>query len=721
MTPAAGGQTRVRRDYRDLCLCDRGAEFMKVDLHVHTPASGDAQTKKRYNLKYDPNDHDRFMARARETAYKIIERCVQEELRLIAVTDHNTPSNVHPERLDLTWYQLLRDAAGRTPEGTTPPVILPGVEISTDDLHVLVILDPDDAPGRDGKESKVDPAVYVIHRVNGLLRDSGFRLEDYGDYRATGMCSLFDVLQQIERLGVGAIAIPAHIDGGNKALTEVYDKRSNVYTRLVTHPSFHAVEVVKADAPDKKRGGFGSGSKKASLREYFEDLRGDRRPIAWLRNSDSHCLEDLGKRHSYVSMGEPGFTGLYNALSDPQTRVRMDEEYDPDPARTMIDGLILREAGSEPVPVRLNPNLNCIIGRKNSHKSTLVDLLIYGLGRFHRDSEEEMKTEESLRSKGYEVTVYVRATDGMLYGSVRKPDGAAPTWWRQSGDGFTKLPKPPENLACPRKYSHEDLSSHLEAPDRAMDFVDRRVFSSSPSLGEAVETRDRLLATCQSKGFAGCAAELRRLRQACDALYKERAKLPDVRAERKTTSDGKLKHIELFLERYAAPAGKPLLMLRVKKGTYNGTRPQAYKDGATLCVLHEGKYKSIQSAPTGIANAAMMCLLMDQRAFGPLVIDEPEQWLDTPGITEILVPQLRRLKERQQVLCVTRDEHVLLSGDAENVIVTEPGRRIGIADSGDMNSGGIQERVLEVFEGSSDGRHLRTKLDKLQGVLLRNR
>ena len=318
---------------------------------------------------------------------------------------------------------------------------------------MLVLLDPNDAPGLEDGGEDVDPAVYVIHRINSLLRDCGFRLTDYGDYRATGMSSLFDVLERIELLGVEAIAIPAHIDGRSKALR--------------------------------------------------------------------------------------------NALRDPETRVRMDEEYDPVWDRTVVEGLMFREGGSAPTPVSLNPGLNGVIGRKGTHKSTIIDLLIYGLSRF-QDNPVERATEQW----------------------IRKVD---------------------------------------------------------------------------------------------------------------------------------------------------------YVDDATLYLNYDGRYRSVDYLPRGLANAAVMCLLMNQQAFGPLVIDEPEQWLDTPGITEVLVPRMRRLKARQQIICVTRDEHILLSGDAENVIVTDSEKRVEIGDSGDTNTLPVQQRILEIFEGRSDGRHLREKMDKLQGVLLMDR
>ena len=175
----------VNNNFKQVMKQNKGAVFGKVDLHVHTPASGDARSKNRYNFKFDIADIPKSLASSRKVAKEIVERCKTLGIKLIAITDHNTPSNTHPQDLSNTWYKLIHDAAKNE-----EVCVLPGVEISTDDLHILVILDP--------KEE--DPAAFTTHRINFLLRDCKFDLKDYGDYKATGMSSLFDVLQYLEGL-----------------------------------------------------------------------------------------------------------------------------------------------------------------------------------------------------------------------------------------------------------------------------------------------------------------------------------------------------------------------------------------------------------------------------------------------------------------------------------------------------------------------------------------
>jgi hypothetical protein len=80
----------------------------------------------------------------------------------------------------------------------------------------------------------------------------------------------------------------------------------------------------------------------------------------------------------------------------------------------------------------------------------------------------------------------------------------------------------------------------------------------------------------------------------------------------------------------------------------------------------------------------------------------------------MLVPRMAQLKTQQQIICVTRDEHILFSGDAEQVIVTQSEEKPEVI-SGDINDEQIQEQILEIFEG--DRTALKEKNRKLERIL----
>ncbi|MBA7644685.1 hypothetical protein ES703_52430 [subsurface metagenome] len=623
---------------------------MKVDLHVHTPASGDAQAKNKYNFKFNIKDIPTSLESAEQLAEKIVDGVLQKGIRLIAITDHNSPSNTHPRDLTNTWYQLLKDKA----KGKALSV-LPGVEISTDDLHILVILDP--------KEE--EPAAYTTHRINFLLRDCGFYIKDYGNYRATGMSSLFDVLQYIEGLSTSGIAIPAHVDGGKKAMLKLYRGPTNVFRKLLNHPNLNAVEVVKVTTPARKKIG------KEYVKDYFKRMRDkNRSPIAYIQDSDGHSITDIGKRFTYIRMGEPDFWSLRNALEYPETRVRMPGDYKPDESKTRIIGIAF-STGKKWSYIAFNPNLNCIIGKRRTKKSTIIDLILYGLGRFDGKSGNE---EEELIKKKYSANVFIaKGSDVICYS--RDEEGNPPGIFKYGDGSFTLIRDKPD-MELPRKYNHEAIEKLFSHSTNLMDFLDRHVFIDK-KIQSYLDDRNKYLERVKSKNFENCASDMEQLAKACKQLFDERKQ-----------------HIKPALEKY----GKNLFRVRITKGKWKGTKEQDFYDKATMSVLVDSKYKSLTRLGTGERNAAMMVLLMNQGAFGPLIIDEPEQYLDVKSITGMLIPRMRKLKTKQQIICVTRDEHILVSGDAEQVIATQSEEKLEVI-TGDINNKEIQKHVIEIFEG----------------------
>jgi len=656
----------IDKNYQEILRQKSGAEFMKVDLHVHTPASGDAQAKNKYNFKFDIADIPKSLKSAEQLAGEIVDGVIQQGIRLIAVTDHNSPSNTHPEDLTNTWYQLLKDKAKG--KGLT---VLPGVEISTDDLHILVILDP--------REN--EPTAYTTHRINFLLQDCKFSLKEYGDYRATGMSSLFDVLQYLEDLGTNCIAIPAHIDGGKKAMLAVYKGPSNVFNKLLNHPNLNVVEVVKDTTPTKKKIG------KKSVKDYFNSLRNDNRsPIAFVQNSDGHSIAELGKRFTYIRMGEPGFWSLRNALEHPETRIRTQSDYKPDTDKTRILGIAF-STGGKWSHIAFNPNLNCIIGTRRTNKSTIIDLILYGLDRFVDENRDD---EESLIERKYSVNVFL-AKDPDVICYSRDNKGSPPSILKYRDGSFIPFEVKPD-MELPRKYNHEVIERLFSQSTSLMDFLDRHVFVNE-KLKSYIDDRNKCLNEVKSASFENCVSDMKRLVKVCEQLFNERQK-----------------QIEPALRKY----GKNLFKVKVTKGKWMGTEEQDFFDEATMSVLVESKYKPFKKLSTGEKNAAMMVLLMNQGAFGPLIIDEPEQYLDTVSITGMLIPRIRELKTQQQIVCVTRNEHFLISGDAEQVIATQSEKKLEVI-TGDINSREIQEHILEIFEG--DRFALLEKVRKLCRIL----
>ena len=58
----------------------------------------------------------------------------------------------------------------------------------------------------------------------------------------------------------------------------------------------------------------------------------------------------------------------------------------------------------------------------------------------------------------------------------------------------------------------------------------------------------------------------------------------------------------------------------------------------------------------------------------PLVIDQPEDNLDNQLVTDLVIDILRQLKEQRQIIVVTHNPNIVVSGDAEQVVVMKTAR-----------------------------------------------
>ena len=114
----------------------------------------------------------------------------------------------------------------------------------------------------------------------------------------------------------------------------------------------------------------------------------------------------------------------------------------------------------------------------------------------------------------------------------------------------------------------------------------------------------------------------------------------------------------------------------------------------------------------------------------PILIDQPEDSLDNRAIYNELVQYIRTKKKQRQIILVTHNPNVVVSADAENVIVanqngknsknkdnlkfqyingalenTKPKNQDLIV----LNSQGIREHVCEILEGGREAFEKREK------------
>lgn len=101
----------------------------------------------------------------------------------------------------------------------------------------------------------------------------------------------------------------------------------------------------------------------------------------------------------------------------------------------------------------------------------------------------------------------------------------------------------------------------------------------------------------------------------------------------------------------------------------------------------------------GQKNTAILALLF-AHGTNPILIDQPEDELDSDFIYNQLVPLLRRVKYKRQIILATHNANIPVNGDCELLYAlnTEMGKGILKAEGG-LEKPNVKEAVLNIMEG----------------------
>lgn len=126
-------------------------------------------------------------------------------------------------------------------------------------------------------------------------------------------------------------------------------------------------------------------------------------------------------------------------------------------------------------------------------------------------------------------------------------------------------------------------------------------------------------------------------------------------------------------------------------------------------------FQTIRQGSPGQKTAAILAFLL---AYGdePIILDQPEDDLDSTLIYGLIVRQLRANKHRRQIIVVTHDANIVVNGDAEFVAALDFDHgQTRISEHGGLQERALREAVCEIMEGGRSafeqryqriGRHL---------------
>lgn len=114
------------------------------------------------------------------------------------------------------------------------------------------------------------------------------------------------------------------------------------------------------------------------------------------------------------------------------------------------------------------------------------------------------------------------------------------------------------------------------------------------------------------------------------------------------------------------------------------------------------KYISIDAGSAGQRTSAILTLLL-QMSKEPIIIDQPEDDLDTKNITDFIVKGINEKKQSQQIIVVTHNPNIVVNTNSEQVIHMEfAGGEINASHSGALQDFEIRDAICDVMEGGRE-------------------
>ena len=261
--------------------------FFGVDLHIHTPAS---------SCYKGPRTDDEYLA--------ILRRCITNDIKIIAITDHNTIKGYRKligiQKELKNKLKLLVDLVEKYPdlkrehlevkcnlELFDKLLILPGIEFEANPgIHILLIFKPD----------------INIDTIDLFLAESGYP-EDLQGIENPEVIPKLDVLQLlIEADRLNALVIAAHADSDKG----IYDSLSGKYRASVFSSSYlHAIA-------------YNSPVTSQKMKEMLQNKSYKREnPIAFIQCSDYHGEGEPGTVITYLKLEHLSFDAVYQSLKNP--------------------------------------------------------------------------------------------------------------------------------------------------------------------------------------------------------------------------------------------------------------------------------------------------------------------------------------------------------------------------------------------------------------------
>ena len=124
--------------------------------------------------------------------------------------------------------------------------------------------------------------------------------------------------------------------------------------------------------------------------------------------------------------------------------------------------------------------------------------------------------------------------------------------------------------------------------------------------------------------------------------------------------------------------------------------------------MDDGSHRRLDDLSGGQRVSVLLSLLLETKDERPLVIDQPEDELDNRFLFDTVLPALKRLKGRRQIIVATHNANIVVNGDADQVIQLEATSNHGrVAEAGAIEDPAVRDAIVRTVDGGDDAFRLR--------------
>ena len=124
--------------------------------------------------------------------------------------------------------------------------------------------------------------------------------------------------------------------------------------------------------------------------------------------------------------------------------------------------------------------------------------------------------------------------------------------------------------------------------------------------------------------------------------------------------------------------------------------------------MDDGHHRRLDDLSGGQRVSLLLSLLLETSDERPLVIDQPEDELDNRFLFDTVLPALKRLKGRRQIIVATHNANIVVNGDADRVIQLEATANRGrVACAGAIEEPAVRDAIVRTVDGGDEAFRLR--------------